>query len=440
VCSFPDAACSSGRRFGEYSGAQAGTCVLPWAVAIGGEFDDMPPLLAASGDGFELIETFEHSVVDGRALDAVGGTDVLSARVSADRGRISDVEAFGSAQDETARAVRSYGTEGTVLLGTFDGDFELDGTELDSRAGSGCAFLRLRRAGGWVRQIPLSSTDSPIVDVADVSVGPSGEVWAAGSWSGELLALGGDRDLTGPGETPRLPPHEGFLVAYSEDGIPTRAVDMVEMYAPTGPNGYPFTSCEAVAAGSRGLAALCNDGVLVEPADGSATLSFAWDSGIGAEVRRMSVDENGDVVLAGTFQQLAPPGGDAVVAAGDQDLFVLTARIAGPGLETRHLATFGAPGQRTDLRDIALQPGGGAVVVGSTGAEEGSEKQALVVRIDGDGSVTESETFGGAVATAVAIDRQGRVAVAGTFHGTLSVHGRTLTARGGTDAFVLRLP
>ena len=443
ACSFPEASCAIGRRFGAYSGESSGDCVSPWAIAIGSEFEDREPLLAGTGDGFELVETFEHVVVGGQSFDSVGGTDVLTAHVSGDRGRVSNIDTFGSEADEAAVAVRSHGADGTVLLGRFEGDFQLGKTALDSTVASPCWFLALRRPDGWVRQIPLSSTDHPSVDVSDVSVDPTGAVWAAGSWNGEILAFGGNHVLSGPDpDRGRVPPSEGFVVAYSPEGIPEASIDLVEQFAPTLPNGLPFSECSSVAAGVGGLALVCNRALLVESAAYPGVLRvawYAWD----LEVRKLVMDDNGSLVIGGTFTTLVPPAGEQRVAVGAQDLFVLTASIGRDALQTQHLVTYGQPGQRVELRDIALRPGGGAVVAGSITPEGGSKSAALVLDVGADGAVANAETFGGdagAAATAVAIDRGGRAAVAGTFHGTLSVHGRTLAARGQADVFVLRLP
>jgi hypothetical protein len=444
ACSFPEASCATGRRFGAYSGESSGDCVSPWAIAIGSEFEDREPLLAATGGGFELVATFEQVVVGGQSFDSVGGTDVLTAHVSGDRGRVSNIETFGSEADEAAVAVRSHGADGTVLLGKFEGDFQLGGAALDSTVASPAWFLALRRPDGWVRQIPLSSTDHPSVGVTDVSVDPTGAVWAAGSWNGDILAFGGNQVLSGPDPDRGRPalPSEAFVVAYSPEGIPEVSIDLVEQFAPTGPEGLPFTECSRVAAGVDGLALFCNHALLVESAANPGGLGMAWYAW-DLEVRRLVMEDNGTLVIGGTFTTLVPPAGEERVAVGAQDLFVLTASIGRDGLQTQHLVTYGQPGQRVELRDIALRPAGGAVVVGSIAPEAGSKGAALVLDLGADGAVANAETFGGdagAAATAVAIDREGRAAVAGTFHGTLSVHGRTLAARGQADVFVLRLP
>lgn len=177
-------------------------------------------------------------------------------------------------------------------------------------------------------------------------------------------------------------------------------------------------------------------------------------------VETAKLDANGQTIWSQPFGKLVARAADgSVLVAGDHDVLTLDADgnvlstldlgndaqiaslaatadgalvVSGPGLGTVKLD---ASGQRLWSHDfsgqIALDAGGNVVVAGATADATPGGSDVFVAKLDAQGKLLFSRTFGDAGAQqraeAVAVDAAGNVAVAGVFDGTLGFESGALT-------------
>lgn len=157
------------------------------------------------------------------------------------------------------------------------------------------------------------------------------------------------------------------------------------------------------------------------------------------------VDRAGNPVVVGDFSGSLRAGNRQLRARGESDVFAASFRRDGT---IRWGVALG--GLDWDSAAAAtLTSDGDLAVVGSTGTPERGEgslqvgdADVLLARIAPDGALKWTRTVGGTAwdqGLAVAADRDGDVAVAGSFGGTLSLGVASLVAAGASDGFVLRV-
>ena len=157
------------------------------------------------------------------------------------------------------------------------------------------------------------------------------------------------------------------------------------------------------------------------------------------------MDRAGNPVVVGDFTGSLRAGGRQLRARGQSDAFVASFR---PDGTVRWGVALGGPEWDTAAA-AALTSDGDIAVAGSTGTLERSDDRArvddsdvLVARIAPDGALKWTRTFGGTEwdqGLAIAADRDGEVAVAGSFGGDLSLGVVSLVSAGLSDGFVLRV-
>lgn len=182
-------------------------------------------------------------------------------------------------------------------------------------------------------------------------------------------------------------------------------------------------------------------------AGGEVTDSAQLGNGAGDNAAAWSVATHPDgVFITGSFEGTAAFGGAPVTAGGNQNVFVLELDALGAHVDSRG---YGPNNNQVGF-GIASAPDGVPIVVGhfETGLDfglgamtNGGGTDAFIVRL-GD-SVTSWQRAAGSgnnqAATEVAVDASGNVFVAGTFDGSMTLGGATLTSAGGTDVFLAKL-
>ena len=176
-----------------------------------------------------------------------------------------------------------------------------------------------------------------------------------------------------------------------------------------------------------------------------------WAHGYGGpgyqDATSVAVDQAGDIVVGGVFDPPLDFGGGALPSGGGRDAFVAKLDPAGAHLWSR---SFGADGDQA-VEHVAIDSQGHVVLVGhfSGSVDFGGgavvsqgARDAFVVKLDADGELEWSRTFGDAgdqAAMGAAIDPQDEILVSGEFEGTMVLDATTLTSAGGSDAFVIKL-
>lgn len=183
------------------------------------------------------------------------------------------------------------------------------------------------------------------------------------------------------------------------------------------------------------VAGKSNDGFLRSLKDGQATWTRSFSTAETDSVTAVALASNGEVVVVGNSAGSLESGRGA-----DEwgDGFV--ARVSANN-ELRWLKMIGAPGENEQVNDVATDANGNAYVCGQ-GPDvidpESWYSDAFVQRFSAAGAPGWKASLHSDVAdsaTAVAVDAQGNVIVAGTTDGTLD---DDLTSAGGRDLFVVK--
>jgi hypothetical protein len=163
--------------------------------------------------------------------------------------------------------------------------------------------------------------------------------------------------------------------------------------------------------------------------------------------RGLAVAADGDIVAVGSFEGTMDAGRVVLKSRGGRDAFVVRLRPSG---ELVRAIRFGGRFDQ-EAYDVAVDRDGSIAIVGSF--EEATDfgcgpvrsnggADAFVAKLDRFGRCRFSQAFGGDGtdgALSVALDREGAVVVGGSFSRRATLGWRTLGSRGGLDAFVSKL-
>lgn len=173
----------------------------------------------------------------------------------------------------------------------------------------------------------------------------------------------------------------------------------------------------------------------------------ASGTGGGARVAGVATDRDGNVVVAGSFTGTVSFGGEPLVGAGENDVFVAKLDRTGKHLWSKR---FGGPGYQ-DATGVAVADDGDVIVIGTLDQKASFGGDELVsagmidlfcVRLDASGKHLWSRRVGDAreqEAGAVAVGRDGSVVLVGSYEGTLDFGSGPLPCAGGDDVFVAKL-
>ncbi len=292
---------------------------------------------------------------------------------------------FGDAGVQAAAGVAAS-NGGAVVVGTFDGTVDFGGGGLVS-AGANDVFVA---AFDYAPQHLWSKRfgDAAAQTARGVAVDKLGNVYVVGSFAGTIDPGGGA--MTSAGNT------DVFLVKYDSAG------------------------------------------------------TFEWAQSFGNNAAQagigVAVDGQGRVGVTGSFGGTIAFGGDLLTSAGGNDMFVAvldkdgahvwSKRFGDVAAQVGKAIAFGPTGEVVVAGDNAgaLDFGGGALT--SAGATD-----VVVASFDADGTPLWSKQLGDAVAqvaSAVAVDTAGNVALGVTFAGKVNFGAGDLTSAGGNDIGVAK--
>ena len=167
-----------------------------------------------------------------------------------------------------------------------------------------------------------------------------------------------------------------------------------------------------------------------------------------SEMTGLAVGSDGSVFMVGTYPGTLTFGSTKLSTGGDEDAFV--ARVSPPGTPS-YAVTLGGTSYDYGY-GVAVDGSGNAAVVGTYRgtATFGTVKltskgfsDGFAAQLDKTGKVTWAVSIGGTGrgddATGVATDSAGNVYVFGRFESSVTLGTTTLTAKGGSDWYVLKL-
>lgn len=379
----------------------AGTVSDLQQLASTGELRVMDVALRPSGDRYALAGYFDGSIViAGEPVATNGNDDIFVALFEVGQATPVWVKAIGGAGNDIALGV-DIDAGGNVLVGGRMGDGEnitVDGTLLTSKGLHDIFLAKLAGTSGqalWARSAGGVGYDGGF----DLAADATGNVVISGYFNNQASF---DTNVTRTGD------QETVVIAKY-----TGANGGLEWVSTFGDTSGQFVSPGA-------------------------------DIGHG-----IAVDGSGDVIATGYFQNTVTFGTDTLASKGDRDVYVVKLDGTSGGVEWAR--GYGGSGSERAWR---VATGGNDGRVGVVGRFSGdaiigdktfsaigsSDVFVLVLGADGtpiwsrqlDGDTGEYYGYG------VAIDKAGRLILAGRFQSGTDFGGGDVTAVGGTDLFAAR--
>ena len=428
-------------------------------------------------DSAYVLGTFQGTIDlhSGRAADALvsdGGLDLFVAKFGPD-GSTTWARRLGGASKSvvqgTALAVDAAGA--VYLTGNFTGPADFDpgpGTYPLGEAGRSDIFAaKLHADGSLAWALDVDSAADGASSGSDIAVGPSGEVYLAGSYQGS--ASFGRQTLLANGQS------EGFLARLDTSGRPTWAIS-------TRGSGNTTVDFHALAVdGSGGIAVAGSFAgpVDFDPGPGTTTLpdqggrdafvarfdvagNLLWGRGLGGsdldQAEAVAIDGSGNLYATGIFSGTVDfdpgPGVAELVGGGIFSTFVVRFDPSGAYGWSRAIVSPNGLAWGTGL---AIDPNG-AVAIGGyfnqtvdfdpgpgtyllTGA--GAFFDVFVARLDASGGFLEAIRAGGAngdTAVDLAVNGRGRLAIVGGYVGPAAFGPTTLAKVDAQDGYLALLP
>ncbi len=371
-------------------------CLHVWSRRFGGStFVDTLTVraVAASPKGDIVVAGYFTGTVDfgGATLRSAGGNDAFVAQYAGASGALVWARRFGGTGNDFAAAVAVDRSGSVSLAGGFSGQTDFGSNRLTSAGGYDVFVVRLSSSGMplWSRRAGSPDDDS----AAAVALTASGDVTVAGTFAGSV-------DLGG-----------GPVASAGQDDVFVAQYD-----ATTGAHRW------SRAAGGSGV----------------------------DRVFGVAVDDANRVSIIGTFTGSAAFGGAALKSTGDLDVFV--AQYASADGQHRWSKRFGGTGDDYG-NAVAAGPNGDLVVTGQFSRtidfgggplSNSGAPDIYVARLSSSGAHIWSQRYGNAsafqeVATAVAMDRNGNVALGGNVVDAVDFGGGPLPISGGYDPVVVKL-
>lgn len=297
--------------------------------------------------------------------------------------------------------------------------------------------------------VPCSDTlwakgfgDSASQVSSGITVDAAGSVYTVGTFAGAMKV--GETTLIAPGATAI------FLAKHDAAGIPLWAKQFGDDQGATAHAIAADASGNVVIIGAGSVdfgAGLLPKGIVVAKFD--ATGTHVWSNSCGGsqvyygiKQGSVAIDAEGSVIIAESYVGTANCGGDALPAILPSQSNILVAKFDSNGSHAWSQG-FGATGYNYSY-DIGVDSQNNILLVGAAsnainfGGGDLTGDGAYLVRLAPDGSYSWGARFPGADAINIAVDDLGGPAVIGSFSGSVSFGGPSLTAAGTTDVFVAK--
>lgn len=348
----------------------------------------------------------------------------------------------------------------------FAGDAVAEDSDGNVYVGSGpkTAVSKFDSAGNLVWKWGLKGDDcANHIWVHGISIDSSNEIHLAGFVSGTFID--GNFQFFSPINAPR---QATFFAGMSPDGTTAFAKFATNLYGSDKPL-VRTVSGEFLTGGYFQDNPFMYEGTTLFPTENwdlavlklQANGSLVWarrGSGSGYDqLQGIAANENGDVFVA-TFTIAPQPasfgmGGVVTPIASGKTLYLVKMDATGSGKWIRAVgSSFDPSVSEPEASALTASAVDGTVVwagefagslelvspaISSTG-----RKDIFVTKVTSAGNVLWARTFGGAndqYASALAVDADGSIYIAGFFVGQISVGANHFTSRGGEDAFIARL-
>ena len=355
---------------------------------------------------------------------------------------------FGDAASQVAKGIRVAASGTSVLTGYLYGTTDFGAAVLASSGGSDAFVAKLDAAGAtlWARRFG----DGANQDGRAVAIDASGNVAITGLFGGTIDFGGGALTSAGGSDV-----FVAKLDAAGEHlwsmgfGNNSNQYGSAVAFAPGGDvviagayagsidfGGGTFTS----AGGSDAFLAVFGSGGV-----------YKWSKSFGNNANQSAagvvVQPSGNIVVAGSFEGQIDLGSGQLATAGLADVFVGSFGAAGNALWSKR---FGSAGQQYAFAVATAADGklaltgsfAGTIDFGCGPLTSAGGNDLFVAHLDATGGCLWSLGLGDAAdqaGNAVTFDTAGNVIVTGAFAGTVKIGNQTLVSAGGTDVLVAKI-
>jgi hypothetical protein len=369
---------------------------LVWASQAGGPGDDRANALALDGTGNVMVAGSFNGTADfsGQNRTSGGGSDMFVARYNSTTGNLTWVQSGGGPTNDAALAVAARSNGDIAVAGYFQGSATFGGTVLGS-SGSNDMFVAKYNSGGglsWARRAGGSNNDQ----ARGVAFDSSGNILVAGSFGGIITS--GLPSLASGGAV------DGFLAKFNASG----------------------TALWAQRAGTVSGTAAFND-----------------------EVNAVTTDRDGNVFIAGYFQNQALIASNTLVSASTNlpDLFLAKYDSSGNALWSQACGSIAADTANALASDSAgnvFVSGAfsGTAVFGSSIIPNIGGADVFAAMFDATGrmlKVRKAGSPGDDAGLAAAYDGRGNLLLGGSIPADAVFGGTILTNAGARDAFAAKI-
>lgn len=479
-CAYPDEACSSGLRFSDQGVVDdlSGTCTpgtLPTrhtlTVTIGGSGMggvSATPLGLSCSDTTCTGQYDEGTLVELSATPTVGqflgwshscdGTDVCTVVMTSDHevgalfgvpGQALWATQFGSSARDFGHGLVVDDDDAVITVGEFSGTILFGGTPLTSVGSTDIYVAKIQSATGalvWARRFGGSNSDVAL----DVAVDAARNIYVTGRFVG-TVDFGG-----GPLTSGTL--DDAFVLKLTTDGsfgwartIGGASYDVGEAITARNSavivsgfyNGtMTVDSTPLTSAGSADIFV-----VSMNDSDGSTHWIKSFGGTSGDHASDVAIDGSDNVVLTGWFRGTVNFGGGAISTPAADSNAILLLKLAGS--DGAHLLSqgYGSPAIHSYGYGVAVDAANSIFLTGEFGdtvdftcpdtltASQTNLSDTFLVKLTQAGSCVWAKGFGGTGAFSrngrgVTTDTAGSVAISGSFCGSMSFGGPTLTAAG----------
>lgn len=407
-CAYPDPDCPSGYRYSDFSTGDDlnEVCVAPaepppktsWVRQLGSTHGVNATGVAIDHEGNPIIVgTFGNTIRIGeQELVSTGAADIFVAKLARTTGAVIWAKRFGGTMNDGAFSVAIDDSQNVYIAGTFQGVVDFGSGAQMSGGESDGFVLKLDKDGGFEWMRPLAGSGRAISRaVVTLDAG----VVIAGSFLGSMVVDGATYTSTGP--------EDGFILKLSASSGATSWIKTLV---------GPFSQ-----------------GVMSATADNANNLVFV-----------------------GFFADTVDFGGGPRTSSGGFDGFLLKLSSEGAFVLSE---SFGGPEHSDEATTVAVDAANNIFIAGVFGgsplfgcavnpvASQPELPDVFLVRYTANGTCQWVKGFGGDTTferrpRGLTTSNVGEVAITGSFCGSISLGGPTLTsarACPATDLFVARL-
>jgi Beta-propeller repeat len=419
-------------------------------TSVGGDDSDRGYDVAVDADGNAFVTGFFQGqvTVDGATIASNGNNDILVGKFAPD-GEVLWVTSAGGPGLDSGRSIAVDAGGNALVTGSFDKQAVFGNATLSSN-GDDDAFVAKLSPGGQV--LWAVSLGGPGYDLGHgIAVDASGDVYVTGLFNDQaafgntVLASGGSHDVF----LAKLSP-DGQVLWATRVGGPGRDIGYA-IVLDAARNIYITGSVDPQA--TFGATTLSSNGhwdIFVAKFSPAGQVLWATSAGGPSDNdggTDIAVDDGGNVVVIGRFEDQAVLGAATLTSSGKEDTLVVKLSSDGNLLWS---TTFG--GSDRELGHALVTGTGGTIYLtgffdggttfGSTTLTAGGDGDLFVARLSPDGQLLEGTSAGGTgrcTGNGIAMDADGRLLVVGAFHGTATFGDTQRLAAGNDDVFLWKL-